>query len=659
MIQIGIPRELEDFIKEAVKAGHPRDMLSLHKKGHAQRVAQAVLTSFEDRKAKSSQALARWQKQASELAAANAKLLEQKPAYLQRVLGDKNVLLWKSILQDNSSFPDQGLWKDLLDGFRITGWMSDTGIFTRRLKPPTVGLKELLAQSSYRTPLTLRAIAKSPVDVVAKQVWAETKVEEERQWVFRDSTFDSSRILLARRFGLAQKSKVRVIDDGRGCSLNTTVGLCEEYHLDGIDALAATLLVVMERAAGSPLCLRGKTFDLVSAYKHFPIHPDDRQIFRIGVLNTDTAEPAVFGSNVLTFGATGSVGGFLRISNAIWHTGVDDLEIPWLSYFDDFPVLCPAACCDQVDSLVDSLFSCLQVEYAKTGKKAVKFDQRFAALGLVCDLSGFDEGSFTIGHTEERKAELVESIRAILADGVLSPKAAEVLRGRLHWFNSYLFGRAPCNAMHNLSKRAQGHDPGNLLCDDLHSSLVTLLKHLETAPPLTIRLASGRNLFVFTDGSYEPEAAIRAGVGGLIVDGSGVPLRFFSDQVSDRDLDVLLQDSSHPIYAVELFAVMIAMSAWKDLLYDTFTVVFVDNTAAQAALVAGKSSTVCGRRILQQVLNIEQQTANRPWFGWVPSYSNPSDPPSRGVYEHLERQGAARTDVSAFRDFLSAQKPVG
>ena len=58
------------------------------------------------------------------------------------------------------------------------------------------------------------------------------------------------------------------------------------------------------------------------------------------------------------------------------------LKIFWLSYFDDFPVLSSAACCDQVDSLVDGLFNCLQVEYAKTGKKAVKFDQRFAALGL-------------------------------------------------------------------------------------------------------------------------------------------------------------------------------------------------------------------------------------------------------------------------------------
>ena len=64
VIQIGIPREPEDFIREAVKAGHPRDMLSVHKAGHAQRVAQAVLVSFDDRKAKASPVLEKWQRQA-------------------------------------------------------------------------------------------------------------------------------------------------------------------------------------------------------------------------------------------------------------------------------------------------------------------------------------------------------------------------------------------------------------------------------------------------------------------------------------------------------------------------------------------------------------------------------------------------------------------
>ena len=372
-----------------------------------------------------------------------------------------------------------------------------------------------------------------------------------------------------------------------------------------------------------------KTFDLVSAYKHFPIHPEDREHFRIGVLDTDSSEPAVFGSNVLTFGATGSVGGFLRLSNAMWHTGINNLEIPWLSYFDDFPVLSPVACCDQVDSLVDSLFSTLCVEYAKTGKKAVKFSQKFAALGLVCDLTGFDEGFFTIGHTDDRKAELVETIRCILDKGALSPKEAEVLRGRLHWFNSYLFGRAPCNAMHVLSKRAQGQEHSGTMRDELHSSLLVLLNHLETAPPLTLRLTSGRNLYLFTDGSYEPDADIRAGVGGLVVDEAGIPLRFFSDCICDADLGVLLRESSHPIYEVELFAVMLALASWEDLLFDSYSVVFVDNEAAQSALIAGRSGTECGRLILQRILESEHCTACRPWYGRVPSYSNPSDPPSK------------------------------
>ena len=658
VIQVGIPREPDDFIREAVKAGHPGDMLSLHKMGNAQKVARTILIPFEDRRARSCRSLDRWRQQEKDLAAANDELLRQKPEYLRHVLGNKNVLLWRAILQDNA-FPDKQLWEDLRQGFRITGWMPDTGIFTRRLKPRATSLQDLLAQSSYRTPLTLRAIAKSPADEIAKQAWEETKIEEGKQWVFRDRVYDPSNILLARRFGLAQKSKVRVIDNGKGCSLNATIGLTEKYNLDGIDVSAATLLEVMKQAAGKPLRLRGKTFDLVSAYKHFPIHPEDREHFRIGVLDTDTLEPAVFGSNVLTFGATGSVGGFLRLSNAIWHTGVNDLGIPWLSYFDDFPVLSPESCCDQVDTLVDDLFNCLQVEYAKTGKKAVKLDQKFAALGLMCDLTGFDEGFFTIGHTEERKAELIGSIREVLASKVLQPKEAEVLRGRLHWFNSYLFGRAPCSAMHTLSKRAQGHDHCSMLGDDLQVALTVLLNHLESAPPLTLRLTSGRNLYVFTDGSYEPGAAIQAGVGGLVVDEAGNPLRFFSDQVSETDLEVLLQESAHPIYAVELLAVLIAMTAWADLLLDTFTVVYVDNTAAQSALISGQSSTECGRRILQHVIDAERKTVIRPWFGWVPSYSNPSDPPSRGVYEHPLHQGAVRTDVSSFRGFLAAHNKWG
>ena len=53
------------------------------------------------------------------------------------------------------------------------------------------------------------------------------------------------------------------------------------------------------------------------------------------------------------------------------------------------------------------------------------------------------------------------------------------------------------------------------------------------------------------------------------------------------DLDAMLETSSHPIYEIELYAVLAAFRCWGHLLKDSFTVAYIDNSAAQAALVAG------------------------------------------------------------------------
>ena len=129
-----------------------------------------------------------------------------------------------------------------------------------------------------------------------------------------------------------------MIDDGKASGLNLLCGLIEHFTLHGVDVIAATLICLLKLARGRKGRLLGKTYDLVSAYKQFPVNDEDRKVLRTGVLNTDTGDVAVFGSNVLSFGATGSVAGFLRISAALWHAGVQGLAIPWLAYYDDFPV---------------------------------------------------------------------------------------------------------------------------------------------------------------------------------------------------------------------------------------------------------------------------------------------------------------------------------
>ena len=68
----------------------------------------------------------------------------------------------------------------------------------------------------------------------------------------------------------------------------------------------------------------------------------------------------------------------------------------------------------------------------------------------------------------------------------------------------------------------------------------------------------------------------------------------------------------------------------------------VDNTAAQAALVAGSSGTDVGSRIVELIGKRESSLMCRPWYSWVPMHSNPADPPSRNDCAALLAQGVPR-----------------
>ena len=91
-----------------------------------------------------------------------------------------------------------------------------------------------------------------------------------------------------------------------------------------------------------------------------------------------------------------------------------------------------------------------------------------------------------------------------------------------------------------------------------------------------------------------------------------------------------------PKQEIENNALAMALRLWSDLLADTYTVF-------QEALLSGTSSTAAGRKLLQKVSDIESEVVCKSWYGRVASHSNPSDLPSRGHYNHLEREGAARS----------------
>ena len=196
LVQIGIPRESQDFVNEAIKAGHPRDMLSVCRSGPAKEVANAVLYPRESRVAKARKTITEWARMKESTSRENVEMLKDRPEYIRKILGNKNLLFWKQALTV-CDFPDTELWWDMCQGFRLTGWTPDTKLFARHLRPPATDLDRLLSQSSYRTPLTLRAISKTVVDEASTGAWRETCEEERRGWIFRDDHYNPDRVVLS------------------------------------------------------------------------------------------------------------------------------------------------------------------------------------------------------------------------------------------------------------------------------------------------------------------------------------------------------------------------------------------------------------------------------------------------------------------------------
>ena len=307
-------------------------------------------------------------------------------------------------------------------------------IFPHRSKPPQYSVDALLRLSKGISRNIFKSVNSEDASDASVGAWEGTLAEIEKGWLVEGTNPDLDKLVVARRFGLAQKLKVRVIDDFKQCGVNGSAGLPEKYVLYSIDAIAATMVRALSLDVPNGERLYGTTFDLVSAYKQYAIHPEDRERVRICVKDVNTGVAKVCKINTLPFGASGNVAGFLRISAALACIGQVGLGFWWSSFFDDFPTLTTSSLADQCKAQVHLLFDLLGIEFAREGDKAGSFEATFKALGLLIDLSEFSSGTIRIGHAESRKQELLLQIDQHLEQNCLKPKDAERLRGRLQWY---------------------------------------------------------------------------------------------------------------------------------------------------------------------------------------------------------------------------------
>ena len=530
-------------------------------------------------------------------------------------------------------YKDAKVIDEVIRAFPMTGWTKESGVFVPDVRPPDMALSELRGIALGLNHAVIDSLTQAGASELDVPAWEETQVEIQNGWLEPCEVDDLRLVHVAKRFPLQQGGKLRLIDDFSAAGVNQTVGMAEKLRVESVDELTATILVMLGKCEGNALLdLVGRAFDLKSAYKQFGVDVEHQKTLRIAQRHPDGGVK-YFAVQSLPFGATASVSSFLRIAASIKFIGAVGLSLIWTNFSDDYTALCTRQSAQEVTFCVESLLRLLGVKYAETGPKAPDFSEKFKTLGLEIDLAETNRGAFELGHTVKRREELLATLQEILQAEKVEVKALEKLHGRLVWFSSYVFGRELNAAVRVVSKYARFKTKSVGKSDDLTRALKFLMEELFKARPVQVSISHCSTFFVFTDGAFEPTSSTPATIGGLLVDEWGRSLEFFGLPVPQTLLDQFLEPSAHPIYELEILPVLVAIRIWAKLLEKCHVVFYLDNNAAHSTLVRAEGATQAAAGMVRDFVKYEKLLNLLPWFGRVPSISNPADDASRLKFE--------------------------
>ena len=132
-------------------------------------------------------------------------------------------------------------------------------------------------------------------------------------------------------------------------------------------------------------------------------------------------------------------------------------------------------------------------------------------------------------------------------------------------------------------------------------------------------------------------------MGGVCLDSHGLPLGFFSAELTNAQKTLLGEGKTKTIiFEAELATVIIAFAFWRSWLNGRPVVFYIDNNSARDVSISGVSRNSVGRALL---LTVETVSQAYTWFARVPSPANVADEPSRTVMQSMNVRGQ---DVARF-----------
>ena len=217
------------------------------------------------------------------------------------------------------------------------------------------------------------------------------------------------------------------------------------------------------------------------------------------------------------------------------------------------------------------------------------------------------------------------------------------LRGRLQFAAGNLFGRIARSSLAIITQHAyisvsSKLDPRSVMALQLH---VKLLKH---SRPRELRASANNVWFIQTDACYEPgDDEVFAGVGAVLFNSAGQPLKFFGQRLSPELLKRLNPTSKkNATFECEFFAFFTAFLLWGSETMDA-VVIYTDNNAVRDSMTSCHTANDVAKKILAATLGVECEQQLTPWYSRVPMDSNLADGPSRLKFD--QRLGACISNV--------------
>ena len=643
----GIPFSPEEFIHEAVSRGHPKLFSNLVPPA----LMEAVFHNFANNDLGHLPKLRadwfkKWTARANELRAEEFNWKNSMPGHIADILKPKRILLWKEILLD-LEYPDADVVSELANGTELVGEVPTYGIFEKTFKPAETTVESLLKASKAIKMKQFHSCRSSGDAEIDELVWQKTQEEVELGWAAGPVDLESlpSDAIVSRRFGLRQPGKIRLIDDLSASNVNQTVQCSESPKPQSIDFVAALLLTILKSSGGAKI--KGRSFDLKSAYKQLAIAESSLQFAFVAVYNPHKGKAEIFQLLATPFGATRSVYSFLRISHAIWFTGVKALKIMWSVFFDDYVVFSQEGHVNNTESTVELLFKLLGWKFATDGDKAESFNDEFAALGVRINLVDAHLGKVNFINTEKRIKELSDTIGDLIGKGRMTVLEAQKLRGRMQFADGQVFGRLGKLCMKAISNHAfktQTDQLGQTTIDAMRRFVI----FLNYAKPRSLELTSDSVWTIYTDACFEPQRENWiCGLGGVLVNPLGCKVAFFSVELSMEQRHALGSECKKTIiFEAELLAMVLAFSVWKSALGSSSIICFVDNNSARDVAISGCGRNSVANVLVEFLLKLEMATNVTPWYTRVPTPSNIADEPSRGSIQTLLESGAEHMNPS-------------